>query len=383
MIGGALLALLVSGAPAWAAPFANGSFETPAINTDYVTRVAPYNFGNWRVAAGSVDHKNTYWQAASGQRSIDLNGGDPGRLCQIFDTPTQGPARVGFMMSHNPDDGNLSGTLRVRVNGVLVGAPFVHNAANTLANMMWQSRSVTFNVATPTINLCFQSVTPGAQGPAIDAVTFTSLNYGGEVASDGPLVWYRLGENSAAPLLDSAPPPQDGTCVNGVTFGLAGALANDADTARGFDGRAAYCYANNITAPTTAYTIEGWMKLASASAGTVAEHGGSGALYVTTNSFCMRNAWEGMCWPSTPAVGTWYHMAATWSATDGIARLYVNGVLRASAVNGARPSGTSTFYVGYGQSAPWFHGTIDEVAYYPTALSAARIAAHYGTGCGC
>ena len=244
VIGGALLAFLLSGAPAWAAPFANGSFETPAINTDYVTRVAPYNFGDWRVAAGSVDHKNTYWQAASGSRSIDLNGGDPGRLCQTFDTPMQGPARVGFMMSHNPDDGNLNGTLRVRVNGTLVGAPFVHNAANSLANMMWQPRSVTFNVATPTITLCLQSVTPGAHGPAIDAVTFTSLNYGGEIEGDGPLVWYRLGENSAAPLLDSAPPPQDGTCVNGVTFGLPGALADGTNTARGFDGRAAYCYAS-------------------------------------------------------------------------------------------------------------------------------------------
>jgi YVTN family beta-propeller protein len=208
-----------------------------------------------------------------------------------------------------------------------------------------------------------------------------SATYGGEVASDGPLAWYRLGEGSAQPLVDSAN-GHSGACVNGVAFGLPGAVGG-ADTARGFDGRAAYCYANGITAPTAAYTIEGWMKLSAPKAGTIAEHGSAGSIYVTASGYCMRNAWEGMCWPSAPTVGVWHHVVASWSATDRVARLYVDGVLRTSAVNGARPSGSSTFYVGYGQNAPWFAGSIDEVAYYPTRLSDARVAAHYSAGCGC
>jgi YVTN family beta-propeller protein len=208
-----------------------------------------------------------------------------------------------------------------------------------------------------------------------------SATYGDEVAGDGPLVWYRLGEGSAQPLVDSAH-AKNGACVNGVTFGLPGAVGG-ANTARGFDGRAAYCYANGITAPTAAYTIEGWMKLSAPKAGTIAEHGSSASIYVTTSGYCMKNAWEGMCWPSAPTVGVWHHVAASWSTSDKVARLYVDGVLRMSAVNGAKPSGASTFYVGYGQNAPWFTGSIDEVAYYPTRLSDARVVAHYHAGCGC
>jgi hypothetical protein len=104
---------------------------------------------------------------------------------------------------------------------------------------------------------------------------------------------------------------------------------------------------------------------------------------VTASGYCMRNAWEGMCWPSAPTVGVWHYVAASWAASDRVAKLYVDGVLRVSAVNGAKPSGSSTFYVGYGQNAPWFTGSIDEVAYYATRLSDARVAAHYSAGCGC
>jgi len=205
---------------------------------------------------------------------------------------------------------------------------------------------------------------------------------GGPIGGN-PIVCYWLGEPSGSTQLVDKANAHDGSCVNNATAGLAGALVGDPDTARGFNGTAAYCYANGIAAPTDAYTIEGWARLAAQAPGTIAEHGGSGGIYVTTSSFCMRNAWETLCWMSTPSVGQWHHVAGTWSASDATMRLYVDGVLRASRVSGAKPSGVSTFYVGYGQSAPWFKGTIDEVAYYPTALSPTRIAAHYHTGCAC
>jgi hypothetical protein len=74
-VGGALVALLASGTQASAAPFANGSFETPAVGPGFVQRDAPYSFGDWQVTAGGVDHiHNSYWQAADGAQSIDLDG---------------------------------------------------------------------------------------------------------------------------------------------------------------------------------------------------------------------------------------------------------------------------------------------------------------------
>jgi hypothetical protein len=167
-----LLGLLASGPPASAAPFANGSFESPTANN--VRRDAPFDFGDWVVTAGNVDQARLPWQPADGEQSIDLNGLTTGTLCQTFDTPIAGAAVVGFMMSHNPDAGNASGALRVRVNGVQQGANFVHNTANSRANMRWQSRSVAITVTTPTTELCFQSAQGSAQGPFIDAVTFAA-----------------------------------------------------------------------------------------------------------------------------------------------------------------------------------------------------------------
>jgi len=221
----------------------------------------------------------------------------------------------------------------------------------------------------------------GARQPTAVGTLIDEHSCADAFASDNPVVCYRLGEPVGSNQLIDSAHAHNGACVNNTTSGLPGVITPD--TARGFNGTAAYCYANGIAAPKAGYTIEGWGKLSAQNAGTIAEHGGSGGVYVTTNSYCMRNAWETLCWPSTPSVGVWHHLAATWSASDATMRLYVDGVLRAGKVSGAKPSGTSTFYVGYGQSAPWFKGTIDEVAYYPAALSAGRIATHYHTGCAC
>jgi len=388
---GALLAVLAWSAPAPALSEDETleSFESPAFSGSFVQLNAPASVGDWRVTAGSVDHVNTYWQPADGARSIDLNGTSRGTLCRTFEIFWKGTAAVRFMMSHNPDAAATSGTLQVLANGTQVGGTFVHSAASTRSNMLWEARGVTFTVTTPTLELCFRSLSGAAQGPALDAVIFAQPypGYAYEVESDRPFVWYRLGEDAAQPLVDSAG-PHHGACVNGATFGRPGAIADRVfprDGARGFDGRAAYCYANGIAAPTQAYTLEAWMRPSQSPprAGTIADHGGAGALYITPSSFCMRNAWESLCWPGDPYDGFWHHVAATWSASDGVARLYVDGRLRASAVSGARPSGSGTFHIGYGQSAPWLTGSIDEVAYYARALSSDRIATHERVGCHC
>ena len=99
--------------------------------------------------------------------------------------------------------------------------------------------------------------------------------YAGQVAGDSPLAWYRLGEPSGTTMLDSAG-SRNGRCQNGVTNGAPGAIAGDPNTARGFDGRAAYCYVNGIAAPAAAYTLEGWMKLSALTPGTIVDHGAPG-----------------------------------------------------------------------------------------------------------
>ena len=170
---------------------------------------------------------------------------------------------------------------------------------------------------------------------------------------------------------------------NGVALGQPGAPAGDANTAARFDGTSSHAYVNGIAAPQSAYTMEILMKAEPpVQSGTLIDHGGGGALYVGTDRFCFRQTTTDVCWLHAPSPGDWYHVAGTWDSTSNVARLYVNGIERAAATAPSAPSGSGTLFVGWGSSAPWFKGVLDEPAYYATALGADRIAAHYAA-CSC
>jgi hypothetical protein len=85
----------------------------------------------------------------------------------------------------------------------------------------------------------------------------------------------------------------------------------------------------------------------------------------------------------TATLNAWNHVVATWNGSS--AQLFVNGVLADAAndpaANGVyNPSTSAIFSVGAlfdGGSAST--ASVDEVAYYGSALSAAQIALHYST----
>ena len=85
----------------------------------------------------------------------------------------------------------------------------------------------------------------------------------------------------------------------------------------------------------------------------------------------------------TSTLNTWSHVVAVWDGSR--AALYVNGTL-ASSTNAAgldgvyNPNTTESLYLGalIGGGSPTT-GSIDEVAFYPTALTAGQIAAHFTT----
>jgi subtilisin family serine protease len=203
------------------------------------------------------------------------------------------------------------------------------------------------------------------------------------VAEDGPLAWFGMDEPSGTTMNPIAG-GQAGRYQNGVVLGQPGAIAGSSGTSALFNGSSSYAYVNGVAAPTQAYTMEIWMKPAAApQGGSLIDHGGAGALYATTTSICFRQTSTHVCWPTTPSTTSWTHVVGTWDAISSTARLYVDGLERASAPAPTGPSGNNTLYIGYGQSAPWFKGLLDEPAYYPTDLDAARVALHYHAGCGC
>lgn len=85
----------------------------------------------------------------------------------------------------------------------------------------------------------------------------------------------------------------------------------------------------------------------------------------------------------TYTMNTWSHVVAVW--TGAAARLYVNGVLvdtsNADGRSGNYNASTSAiFSVGsYENGGSPFNGLVDEIAYYPTALAAPAILAHFQT----
>jgi len=91
----------------------------------------------------------------------------------------------------------------------------------------------------------------------------------------------------------------------------------------------------------------------------------------------------------TLLANTWYLLAVTCGA--GTAKLYINGVLKASGADNTLPtaaqlSATSVGYWNFNQTsdaaAPSYgwHGYLQELAIYNSVLTAARLLAHYNAG---
>jgi hypothetical protein len=80
---------------------------------------------------------------------------------------------------------------------------------------------------------------------------------------------------------------------------------------------------------------------------------------------------------TTPLDTEWHHLVATYD--NSTARIYIDGVLNASSTSTVHLTGNSLpFNTARGQGGQYyFGGRLDEIAIYPTALSAARIQTHF------
>jgi hypothetical protein len=225
--------------------------------------------------------------------------------------------------------------------------------------------------------------------------------YTDEVAADQPVAHWRLGEaegNTAADAKGTHP----GQYRQSVTLGVPGALIWDANTAAGFDeedqntgSHVEVPYAAALNPPL--FTIEAWAKVT----------GGAGTWRTVV---CSRNFvpsepvgaqrtkgyliyagqdnhwqfWCGLSWNTIlgPQIvpDEWTHLVGTYDGTTE--RFYVNGELAGSAATTLLLNESRPFRIGAGSTEVdtaenFFKGIIDEVAVYNTALSEARVKAHY------
>ena len=234
-------------------------------------------------------------------------------------------------------------------------------------------------------------------GASTNIPTSTADPYAYAVTSDSPTAYYRL-DDPGSLMADATSNHLNGTYGTSVVHGKPSLLATNADAAAGFPG-GSYSAAGIATVPQSTtfqqqpnVTVEALINETSAP-GSIVElitYGPSGGqpwslrisasnaitarVHTTTGTFDVTGP--------TITPGTTYHVAMTY---DGSAeRLYVNGALAATtACTGSidySSVGTSGLGIGGAQNSTRtvaFSGTIDEVAVYGAALSAARVNAHY------
>jgi len=236
---------------------------------------------------------------------------------------------------------------------------------------------------------------PSAASNAV-TVAGTSYPYSGTILGDGAVAYWRLGETFGASATDATGNGNMGTYTGGFTQGQPGGVLGDPDPACAFDGASGFVGVPNATAlrQTGALTLEAWVKFASTSGIQIIVNKGDGQ---TASGSSYEIAWipgTGLGLQTfignsrfdadlnfTPTIGQWYDLVGTRSASGQLS-FYVNGSLVAAGSDGGAglndvAAGVALGASGDGAGRLPINGSLDEVAIYPVALTAAQVSAHY------
>ena len=225
--------------------------------------------------------------------------------------------------------------------------------------------------------------------------------YADLVMTDKPVGYWRLGEPAGAAFARDVLGKHDGvySASNALAFGVAGALANDPDTAMTFDGNGRIVFGDAFDfGNDSAFSIELWLKTPltndssyrrviskeSATEGYNLEVTPDGKLAFSVFAKGGPNVdggiFDGVFVPVV--AGTYVHVVAIYDTTA--IQLYVNGALVETDPGVVTmPNRVDPFVIGgasFMTPLTDTRGTIDEVAVYDKILSPARILAHYLAG---
>ncbi|WP_454699185.1 PKD domain-containing protein [Arthrobacter humicola] len=231
------------------------------------------------------------------------------------------------------------------------------------------------------------------------ASTGTLSSYANRVLTDEATDYWRLGEPSGAARDWTG--VFDATIGAGVTRGQTGGITGDADSAASFNGTTTgiASTATAFPAPDT-FTLEAWVKTTSPAGGKIIGFGNRstgnstnydrhvymdnlGRLFfgVRQSGFTTVNTTERY------NDGQWHHVVASLGA--GGMELYVDGTQQAQRTDVTRGQANNGYWrIGGDNLASWpsrplsgyLNGTLDDVAVYPTVLSAETVAAHHALG---
>jgi hypothetical protein len=234
-------------------------------------------------------------------------------------------------------------------------------------------------------------------------------DYASQLLAFQPLTYWRFSE--AGPFSFTATNVGTlGAAANGVynypssMQGQPGALAGSTNTAAGFNGSS-----DKIDVPFNAalnpasFTVECWAKVqggvgnyrspvtsressSSVQAGYIFYAGAGNTWEFWTGNGTSWNALTTAATNGAVVLGAWTHLVGTYDATSLITSFYINGALVMQGTNvTVAPVGTvgspCPLRIGAGGTEGageyWFDGSVDEVAVYPSVLTAAQVAAHF------
>jgi hypothetical protein len=224
---------------------------------------------------------------------------------------------------------------------------------------------------------------------ALPAIASAST-YSNQVLSGSPAGYWRLDELSGTTAADSAG-TNTGTYMGGFTLGAPGAISGDSDTAVLLDGLSGTVMIPDSSSldPSTAITLEAWIKpssLPSAGSTMILRKDSQYQLSIAANGSLGFRVYQGGVAEEvdsaagTAPVGNWTYVVGTWDGSK--MTLYVDGTAVASMpLSGSIDTTTSRLWLGsIYNSWGYFAGDLDEVAVYPSALSASEVQDHWGVG---
>jgi len=236
----------------------------------------------------------------------------------------------------------------------------------------------------------------GCGTPLAASTSTAARTYSATVLADGPVAYWRM-DDTTSNMADSSGHANNGRYAGTYALGQTGAIAGDGNTAVGFDGQSgAASVVSSTTLQVNTVTIELWVNKrtdteygayvvknfeAGGGAGTGwfellnSHHDGRLEFRVTSDGV------PTLVSSSTLALNTWYYVVATYDGA--VAKFFVNGKLDSTLKVTAIPKQTADpLFIGRRTDGLFNSAVIDEVAIYPVALSADRIAAHWRAASG-
>ena len=311
-----------------------------------------------------------------------------------------GTTRISIPANWDRDD--LTLTYSLRRQGVSTPV-----ATRTVDSTWWKQPTVVLDDTglTPGSSQTYTvtATDPDGNSRASSPVTVTVATgvtsvYASAVLADDPSLYYRLGGVTA----DWAG-ANDPVYGSGVSTVVPGGPSETGSAGSVFNGTSAGIVSSTSKAATASgLSEEAWFRTTSTKGGMLIGYGDSQTglssnhdrhVYMTTAGKIVFGVYPGSAQtiisPASYNDGVWHHVVSTLGS-DGM-KLYVDGVLVTSKASVT----TAQAFTGYWRvggdningwpSAPgnyYFNGSLDEVAIYPSTLSAQQVSLHYGIGKG-